>query len=177
MKRILLLIVTIAVMVTGLFAQNVQSKENPVRNETRTEIMAYLASLPDVSVAYLTKTMLDRLPKDRAESPLTVLIGNGGVQSIRVFKLGGAEAEAGGKKLINAYVSNVSEPNYAELLMLQNSISNEVIMYGFPIPNDTSYYSTALMYTKTGDKKAILIILTGKIHQNTIGELIDSFSK
>ena len=117
------------------------------------------------------------MPEDKAESPLAVLVNKGEMKSIRVFHLGSAESEAAGKRLIDAYTTGISEPDYAELLMLQSNESDEVIIYGFPIHNDTSYYKTVLMFSKTKGKKAILIILTGKIHEDVIGELIDSFSK
>lgn len=177
MKQILIAIFAIIFVGTDAFAQNTQGNENTAHKKSKTEIMAYLASLPNVSVTYLTKSMLKKLPKDKAESPLAILVNNGNVESIRVFQLGSAEAEAGGRKLIDTYISNISEFNYAELLMLQNNDTNEVVIYGFPIYNDTSFYKTVLMFSKAKGKKTILIILSGKIHENTIGELIDSFSK
>lgn len=61
--------------------------------------MAYISSLPNVSVTYLTKSMLQKLPKGKAESPLSVLVNKGGLESVRVFQLGSAEAEAAGKNL------------------------------------------------------------------------------
>lgn len=170
-------IAILMILMCVAFSQNAYGQTSHAQIENRTEIMSYLASLPDVSVTYITKSMLKRLPKDNAESPLTVLVDKGGVESIRVFLLGSPKSEAGGKKLIDAYVSGLTEPNYAELLMLQKNGSNEIIMYGFPIINDTSYYNTVLMYSKAKGKKAILIILTGKIHENVIGDLIDSFDK
>ncbi len=138
--------------------------------------MSYLAKLPEVTVTYLTKSMIQRIPKDKAGSPLAILADKGGVESIRVFQLGSKEAEAGGKKLIDSYLSDISETNYAELIILHNNASNEVIMYGFPMYKDTSFYHTVLMYSKSAGNKAILIILRGRIDENVIGELIDSFS-
>ncbi len=177
MKEIITAIFAIIFIGSSAFAQNIKENENTTHRKSKTEIMAHIASLPNVSVTYLTKSMLKKLPKDKAESPLSVLVNNGEVKSIRVFQLGSAEAEAEGKKLVDAYISNISELNYAELLMLQNDDSNEVLIYGFPIHNDNSYYKTVLMFSKTTGKKTILIIISGKIHENTIGELIDSFSK
>lgn len=177
MKQILALILSIALFATDAFSQTATNSAANSPKQSRTEIMAYLASLPEVSVTYLTKSMLQRLPKDKADSPLAMLVNKGGVESIRLFQLGSAAAETGGKKLIDCYLSDISEMNYAELLMSQKSAANEVILYGFPIYNDTSYYHTVLMYTKSSGKRAILLIIKGKIHESTIGDLIDSFSK
>lgn len=177
MRQLITFFLAIVLLGSGASAQNILGSTNPTPKKDRTEIMNYLAKLPDVSVTYLTKSMLQRLPKEKARSPLAMLVNKGGVESIRVFQLGSKEAEAGGKKLIDSYLSDISEMNYAELLMSQNNSSNEVIIYGFPIYNDISYYHTVLMYSKASGKKATLIILKGKIHENTIGDLIDSFSK
>ena len=177
MRLILTLILAIAFLGSRAFAQNLPDNLNNISKKSRTEIMTRLAALPEVSVTYLTKSMLQRLPKDKSESPLAMLAKEGGVESIRLFQLGSPEAQTEGKTLINSYLSDISEMNYAELLMLQNNASNEVIIYGFPIYNDISYYHTVLMYSKSSGKKATLIILKGKIHENTIGDLIDSFSK
>ena len=38
-------------------------------------------------------------------------------------------------------------------------------------------YRAILMFSKTKNKKTILIILLGKLHDNTIEELINSFAK
>lgn len=161
---------------SNISAQNIPDNENTASKRIRTEIMVYISSLPKVSVTYLTKSMLQRLPKDKAESPLSILAGKGGLESVRVFQLGSAEAEEAGRKLIKAYISDSSEFNYAELLMLQKNDLNEVVIYGFPIYNDTSYYKTIVMFSKAKGKNTILIILSGKIHENTISDLIDSFS-
>lgn len=177
MKQLVTFLLTLIFFGSSAFSQNSTGDNNPSLKKDRTEIMNYLAKLPDVSVTYLTKSMLQRLPKDKAGSPLAMLVEKGGVESIRVFQLGSKEAEAGGKKLMDSYLSDISEINYAELLMSQNNASNEVIIYGFPTYNDISYYHTVLMYSKASGKKAILIILKGKIHENAIGNLIDSFSK
>lgn len=177
MKQLVTFLLTLIFFGSSAFSQNSTGDNNPSPKKDRTEIMNYLAKLPDVSVTYLTKSMLQRLPKDKSGSPLAMLVEKGGVESIRVFQLGSKEAEAGGKKLMDSYLSDISEINYAELLMSQNNASNEVIIYGFPTYNDISYYHTVLMYSKASGKKAILIILKGKIHENAIGNLIDSFSK
>lgn len=186
MKRKIITIVAIIIMGMNMFADTIQNNKEMPLKESKTEILSNLASLPGVSVTYLTKRMLQRLPKDKAESPLRILVDRGNIASIRVFELGNSEAEAVGKKLINAYISEI--PDYSnidptlsssplELLMLQNNTSNEVIMYGIKELRDISYYETVLMYSKQNNKKAILIILTGNIHENVIGDLIDSFSK
>lgn len=177
MKQIITAIIAIIFIGNCAFTQTIHSTEDATSKKSKTEIMTHIASLPNVSVTYLTKSMLQKLPKDKAESPLAVLVNKGEMKSIRVFHLGSAESEAAGKRLIDAYTTGISEPDYAELLMLQSNESDEVIIYGFPIHNDTSYYKTVLMFSKTKGKKAILIILTGKIHEDVIGELIDSFSK
>lgn len=176
MKQLVTFLLALIFFGSSAFSQNSMGK-NPTPKKDRTEIMNYLAKTPGVSVTYLTKSMLNRLQKDKAGSPLAMLVDKGGVESIRVFQLGSEEAETGGKRLIDAYLSDISEMNYVELLMLQKNASNEVIIYGFPIYNDISYYHTVLMYSKSSGKKATLIILKGKIHENTIGDLIDSFSK
>ncbi len=177
MKQLVTFLLALIFFGSSAFSQNSTGNNNHSHKKGRTEIMNYIAKLSDVSVTYLTKSMLQRLPKDRAGSPLAMLVDKGGVESIRVFQLGSKEAEAAGKKLMDSYLSDISEMNYAELLMSQNNTSNEVIIYGFPINNDILYYRTVLMYSKSSDKKATLIILKGKIHENTIGDLIDSFSK
>lgn len=177
MRQLITFLLVFVFLGNSAFAQNSLDNSNSTPKKNRTEIMNYLAKLPKVSVTYLTKSMLQRLPKEKARSPLVMLVGKGGVESIRVFQLGSKDAESEGKKLIDTYLFDISEMNYAELLMSQNNDSNEVIIYGFPIYNDISYYHTVLMYSKTTGKKAILIILKGKIHENTIGNLIDSFSK
>lgn len=177
MKQLVTFLLSLIFFGSSAFSQNLTGNNSPSPKKDRTEIMNYLAKLPDVSVTYLTKSMLQRLPKDKTGSPLAILADKGGVESIRVFQLGSKEAEAGGKKLIDSYLSDISETNYAELLMSHNNASNEVVIYGFPISNDISYYRTVLMYSKSSGKKATLIILKGKIHENTIGDLIDSFSK
>lgn len=177
MRRFFTLIFAITFLCNTAFAQNTPTHTTNTLNKSRTEIMTNLAALPDVSVTYLTKSMLQRLPKDKSESPLAMLVKEGGVESIRLFQLGNTKAEAEGKRLMDSYLSDISGLNYAELLMLQNNASNEVIIYGFLINNDTSYYHMVLMYSKAVGKKAILIIIKGKIHENTIGDLIDSFSK
>ena len=161
----------------NISAQNIPDNGDTAPKRNRTEIMAYISSLPKVSVTYLTKSMLQRLPKDKAESPLSVLADKGGLESVRVFQLGSAEAEEAGRKLMAAYISDTSEFSYAELLMLQKNDTNEVTIYGFPVYNDTSYYKTIVMFSKTAGKNTILIILSGKIHESTIAGLIDSFSK
>lgn len=178
MRHIITALLAIALFMGGsISAQNIADKGNTSPRKTRTEIMAYISTLPKVSVTYLTKSMLQRLPKDKAESPLSVLAVKGDLESVRVFQLGSAEAEEAGRKLIKAYISDTSEFNYAELLMLQKNDLNEVVIYGFPIHNDTSYYKTIVMFSKATGKNTILIILSGKIHEETISELIDSFSK
>ena len=139
--------------------------------------MSNISALPNVSVTYLTKSVLKKLPKDNAESPLSILADKGEVCSIRVFQLGSAEAEIEGKRLMESYIADVTEFNNAELLMSQKKDSNEVVIYGFPIYNDTSYYKTVLMFSKASGKKTVLIILSGKIHEKTLSELIASFSK
>lgn len=177
MKQLVTFLLALIFFGSNAFPQNSTDNKNTSPKKDRTEIMNYLAKLPDVSVTYLSKSMLQRLPKDKAGSPLAMLVDKGGVESIRVFQLGSKEAEAVGKKLMDSYLSDISEMNYAELLMSQNSASNEAIIYGFPIYNDISFYHTVLMYSTSSGKKATLIILKGKIHENTIGDLIDSFSK
>ena len=178
MRLFVTIFFAVALFIGGhVSAQNIPDDGNTSPKRNRTEIMANIASLPKVSVTYLTKSMLQRLPKDKAESPLSVLAGKGGLESVRVFQLGSAEAEEAGRKLIKAYISDTSEFNYAELLMLQKNDLNEVVIYGFPIHNDTSYYKTIVMFSKATGKNTILIILSGKIHEETISELIDSFSK
>lgn len=184
MKRIILIAVTLIVGIN--MSAGVIHNADKSKKESKTEILTYLASIPDVSVTYLTKTMLQRLPKDKTESPLRVLTDKADIDAIRVFELGNSDAEAAGKRLINAYISEI--PDYGdidptlsasplELLMLQNNPSNEVMMYGIRKLRDISYYETVLMYSKQKGKKAILIILNGMIHESVIGELIDSFSK
>lgn len=177
MKQILTAIVAIMVMGSGAFAQNVRNNENTANKESRAEIVTYLASLPEVRVTYLTKSMLKRLPKGRSESPLSVLVDNGDVKSVRVFELGSAEAESAGKRLLESYISEPRsifiEP---ELLMLQNNGPDEVQIYGIPIANDIYHYSRILIYSKIKDKKAIIIILSGTISESVVDELIDSFS-
>lgn len=175
MKQLVTFLLALIFFGSSAFSQNSKGNNNHSHKKGRTEIMNNIAKLSDVSVTYLTKSMLQRLPKDRAGSPLAMLVDKGGVESIRVFQLG--SKEAAGKKLMDSYLSEISEMNYAELLMSQNNASNEVIIYGFPIYNDISYYRTVLMYSKSTGKKATLIILKGKIHENAIGNLIDSFSK
>lgn len=177
MRHFFTFLLAIVSIWSSALAQNLSNNTYFMPQKNRTEIMNHLAKLPEVSVTYLTKSMLQRLPKDKAGSPLAILVEKGGVESIRVFQLGSKEAEDEGKKLIDTYLSDISEINYAELLMLQNNEAMEVILYGFPIYMDTSYYHTVLMYSKISGKKAILIILKGKIHEDTIGDLIDSFSK
>ncbi len=178
MKQFIITIFVVVLFIGGnVYAQNIPENGNIVPILDRTEIMAHISSLPNVSVTYLTKSMLQKLPKDKAESPLSVLAGKGGLESIRVFHLGSLEAEKAGRKLIEAYISDTSKFNYAELLMLQKNDSDEVVIYGIPIYNDTAYYKTILMFSKAKDKNTNLIIMSGKIHENTISELIDSFSK
>ncbi len=183
MKRILIVIVAIVVIGAGMFAQTTANHKKTTRKESKTEILTYLASLPDVSVTYLTKSMLQRLPKDKSHTPLGVLVNKGGIESIRVIEFGNAEGEEAGKKLINAYIEEVPDlgSNYAsnrvELLTLQNNPSNEVLMYGIVKMWQADSYETVLMYSKSKGKKAVLIILSGSIKENTIGELIDSFSE
>ena len=176
MKQLIVFLLAIVSSGFGAFAQNITGN-NPTPNKDRSEIMNNLAKLPEVSVTYLTKAMLLHLPNDKVGSPLAILADKGGVKSIRVFQLGSKEAVSGGKKLIDSYLSDISETNYAELLMSHNNVSNEVIMYGFPMYKDTSFYHTVLMYSKSAGKKAILIILRGRIDENVVGELIESFSK
>lgn len=175
MRQLVALLLALVFIVSSAFSQNSTVNHNSSPKKARTEIMNYLAKMPDVSVTYLTRSMLQRLPKDKTESPLAMLVDKGDVESVRVIQLGSNEAETEGKKLIDSYLSDVSEMNYAELLMSQNNSTNEVIIYGFPIFNDTFFYHTVLMYSKSVGKKAILIILNGKIPENTIGDLIDSF--
>lgn len=177
MRQILTTILALFFIASNAIAQNMQRSENSTPKRVKTEIMAHISSLPGVSVAYLTKSMLQKLPKDKSESPLSVLADKGGVESIRVFQLGSAETEAEGKKLIDAYISDITEYNYAELLVSQKNGQNEMVIYGFHIHNDTSYYRTILIFSKAEGKKTVLIILSGKIHENTLSELIDSFSK
>lgn len=176
MRPLIVFLLVIVYIGSGAFAQNKTINNSHTPKKDRSEIMSYLAKLPEVSVTYLTKSMLQRLPKDKAGSPLAILADKGGVESIRVFQLGSEEAESGGKKLIDSYLSDISETNYAELIILHNNASNEVIMYGFPMYKDISFYHTVLMYSKSAGNKAILIILRGRIDENVIGELIDSFS-
>lgn len=175
MRQLVALLLALVFIVSSAFSQNSTVNHNPSPKKARTEIMNYLAKMSDVSVTYLTRSMLQRLTKDKTESPLAMLVDKGGVESVRVIQLGSNEAETEGKKLIDSYLSDISEMNYAELLMSQNNSTNEVIIYGFPIFNDTFFYHTVLMYSKSTGKRAILIILKGKIPENTIGDLIDSF--
>lgn len=186
MKRIIVVLLAAIFVSVSAFAQNTRDTENATHKKSKTEIMAHIASLSDVSVTYLTKKMLENLPKDKAESPLRILVDRGNMAAIRVFELGNSEAETAGKELIDAYISEI--PDYSvidptlsssplELLMLQNNPYNEVMMYGIKELRDISYYETVLMYSKQKNKKAILIILTGSIPESVIGELIDSFSK
>lgn len=178
MRQIMTVLFAVVLFLGGsVSARNIPDTEKTAHKRNRTEIVTYISSLPNVSVTYLTKSMLQKLPKDKAESPLSVLANKGGLQSVRVFQLGSAEAEAAGKELMDAYLSDTSKFNYAELLMLQKNGSNEVVIYGLPIYNDTSYYNTILMFSKATGKNTILIILSGKIHENTISELVDLFSK
>ena len=177
MRQFITVLFAIALFVGGnVFAQKIPDIVNTAHKKNKTEIMSYISSLPNVSVTYLPKSMLQKLPKNKAESPLAVLANKGGLGSVRVFQLGSAEAEAEGRKLIDAYISDISEFNYAELLVSQKNDSNEVVIYGFPIYNDTAYYKTILMFSKATGKNTILIIISGKIHENTISELIDSLS-
>lgn len=177
MRQLFVFLLAIVFLGSGAIAQNRTINNVPTPKKDRTEIMNYLAQLPEVSVTYLTKSMLQRLPKNKAGSPLAILADKGGVESIRVFQLGSKEAEAGGKKLMDSYLSDISETNYAELLMSHKTRANEVAIYGFPIYKDISFYHTVLMYSKSAGNKAILIILRGRMDENVIGELIDSFSK
>lgn len=177
MKRILTAIIAILVMGTGLSAQNMSNDKKTKPKETRTELVNYLASLPGVSVTYLTDSMLKRVNKDGSTSPLAALVsGSGtGVESVRVFELGSAKAEEGGKKLLNSYISE--SPN-AELFVLQRDGSSETMIYGIPARNLASgYFRYLLMYSKESGEKAKLIIISGAIWQKSIGNMIDAFSK
>lgn len=186
MKQVIISFLAVILMASSAFAGSAKYNAVATHKKSKTEIMSRISSLPDVSVTYLTKKMLERLPKDKAESPLSILADRGNIAAIRVFTLGNSEAETAGKELIDAYISEI--PDYEaidptlsssplELLMLQNNPSNEVIMYGIKKLRDIGYYETVLMYSKQKNKKAILIILTGSIPESVIGELIDSFSK
>ncbi len=158
-------------------AQNVSNNKNTKPKESRTELVKYLASLPDVNVAYLTDSMLKRVNKDGSTSPLAALVsGSGtGVESVRVFELGSAKAEEGGKKLLDLYLSE--SPN-AELFVLQRDGSNETMIYGIPARNlAPGYFWYLLMYSKEAGEKAKLIIISGAIWEKSIGNMIDAFSK
>ena len=97
------------------------------------------------------------------------------MESVRVFELGSAKAEEGGKKLLNSYISE--SPN-AELFVLQRDGSSETRIYGIPARNLASgYFRYLLMYSKESGEKAKLIIISGAIWQKSIGDMIDAFSK
>lgn len=184
MKRIIALIITVATSMVSIYAQQPQANTTKSLPDSRVEILTHLASLPDVSVTYLTRNMLQRLPKDKAKSPLAILVDKADIESIRLFELGNGDAEASGKKLIDIYISEVPDhgdlnytPSRVELLMLQNNSPNELLMYGITKANDIYRYQTILMYSKAKGKKTILIIISGDIDADTIGELIDSFSE
>lgn len=176
MKRIFTTIIAIIVMAIGVVAQNTQSNEKSGNKESRVELLNYLTSLPDVSVTYLSKSMIQKIPNKNPDSPLGLLISNGGVSSVRVFELGTPEAETAGKKLMNSYISEFrgKEP---ELLMFQKDTSNEIQIYGLPYINDIYKFNRVIMYSKMQRKKALLIILSGSIPESSIGQLIDSYSK
>lgn len=176
MKRIFAAIVAISVMGISVFAQTSSNQGKTEREETRTEILKGLTSLPGVSVTYLTKSMLQRLPKDKAESPLGMLVREGGVESVRLFELGNDEAEAAGKKLAYSYLSE-SKGREPELLMMRNDGSSEIQLYGLTFINDINYYYRIILFSKPRGKKANLIIMTGRIPENIVGQMLDSFSE
>lgn len=161
-----------------LFCFSAKSQNIPENSdkESKTEIMAHLASMPEVNVTYMSKSMLRRLPKDKINSPLALLAENDRVESIRLFQLGSDNAEVYGKKLIDSYLYNTSDLNNAELLMSQKSNSNEILLYGFPIHNDTSFFRTLLMYSKNDKTNALLLIIKGKLPESVIGDLLGLLS-
>lgn len=184
MKRIIALIMAVATSMVNICAQHSQINTTKSLRNSKVEILTHLASLPGVSVTYLTRSMLQRLPKDKAKSPLAILVDKADIESIRLFELGNGDAEASGKKLIDIYISEVPDqgnlnytPSRVELLMLQNNSPNELLMYGISKANDVYRYQTILMYSKSKGKKTILIIISGNISADIIGELIDSFSE
>ncbi len=184
MKRIIALIIAVATSMVSICAQHAKVNTAKSLRDSKVEILTHLVSLPDVSVTYLTRNMLQRLPKDKAKSPLAILADKADVESIRLFKLGNGDAEASGKKLIDIYISEVPDqgdlnytPSHVELLMFQNNSPNELLMYGISKANDIYRYHTILMYSKSKGKKTILIIISGNIDADIIGELIDSFSE
>lgn len=176
MKSILVFVLALVLIGGCASARSISSNASATSERSKTEVMRHLASMPEVSVTYLTKSMLQRLSKNKSDGPLAMLVDKGGAESVRVFQLGSLEAEAEGKKLIDSYLSDTDELNYAELLMSQKNESTDVVIYGFPIYNDHLYYNTILMYSKSSGKKAVLLIIKGKIHENAIGDLIDSFA-
>ncbi|GEM_PF-2545738 len=184
MKRILITLIALAVIAVGVPAQNTHAIDETSTTTSRSEVLTHLASLPDVSVTYLTKSMLRKIPGDKTGSPLAVLVNKGEIESVRVFELGNAEAETTAKRLMDIYISEIPDAatkyyvaGRAELLMLQRNSSDEVLMYGITRTNDVNRYGTVLMYSKKEGAKAIFIILSGNIDESTIGELIDTFSE
>lgn len=63
MKQFITVVFAIALLLGGsVSAQNIPGNGNMSLKKNRTEIMAYISSLPNVSVTYLTKSMLQKLP-------------------------------------------------------------------------------------------------------------------
>lgn len=171
MKRILVLIFAAVAVSATAFAQDLVIADKPM---TKTQVIGKLASNPWVNVTYLTKSMLSRMPKNQKDSPLSMLVGNEAVNSVRVFELGNTDAEIYGKKLMEAYIDGSP---YSELLLLQrNGANDDVVIYGVPMTFNTNLFGNVLIYTKQKGKAATLIILSGKMSEETLGDLIDAFS-
>ncbi len=161
MKRIVTLLIAMMAVSATVYAQT-------------SEINKKLASNPDVNITYLNKSMLDRIPKDQRDSPLGILAGKAEVNWVKVYELGNAEAEKCGEEIMDSYLK--FSP-FAEILTLQQGPNKvNVIVYGLPVAGNLNEYKTVLMYMRQKGKFATLIVLSGRISDDTVGNLLDALS-
>lgn len=177
MRRIVIAIVAIVFIGISMSAQNTQNDENKQYINEMTAIINHLASVPGVSITYLTESSLKRLNKIKANSPLALILEEDGVNSVRVFEFETSEAQKAGNQFLNVYKAQHTD---MELFHLQRDKSKEIMLYAIPdhrIKSILKFYSTILIYSKTQSSKSILIIISGRVEESTIGNIIAAFSE
>ncbi len=174
MRRIVIAFVAILFMGISMFAKN---DENQQHINDMIGIINHLESVPGVSITYLTESSLKRLSKIKSNSPLALILKEDGVNSVRVFEFETPDAQKAGNQFLNVYKGQNAD---MELFHLQRDNSKEIMIYAIPdhrIKTILNYYSTILMYSKTQGAKSILIIISGRVEESTIGNIIAAFSE
>lgn len=182
MKKILIIVFAIISIIFPSFSQNKntasENKMTALKEEER-EIISKLTEMKDVNIMQLSTNMLKMLPKDKNDSPLSILAKEGNQKVIKVYEFGSTEAEKLGRELLQNFLSQMYLSNHwqPDIIVKQRDDANEVLIYGDPNNTARSAYNSLAIFSCQKGKKSVLIKIYGFTQEGTVAELINAFSK